>query len=105
MSEPNELLAFQHVIMSLAVDLIESHGIGGADEYATAHHGDADHYGAAPEACTFCKDIEQAVRLLEAYGIDVSNMRPEECSRAFSEEQIERMTNEGYDKLASGWIG
>ena len=66
------------IIERLVADMVEQHGVGGEDEYATAHHGDASRYGHAPEACSYCEDVKEALLVLTAAGIDVSHLRPEE---------------------------
>ena len=69
-SEALDLLA------KLTADLLESHASG--DEFETCHHDDADHPGEAPEACSYCNDIDAARQLLEAAGRDVSHLKPPE---------------------------
>lgn len=61
-------------LLSMTENLLESH----ADDLESHHAGDTEEIGEAPHACSYCKDIQVARKLLGELGVDVSTITQQE---------------------------
>lgn len=55
----------------MTAHLIESH----MEELESCHAGDAELAGIAPEACSYCKTIQESIDALELVGRDVRHLK------------------------------